>query len=324
MRAWRLHELGEPAEKLHLEEVDDLRPGPGQVLIDVAATGLTFPDVLMCQGRYQMPTQVPYTPGGEVSGTVAAVGEGVFSIAVGERVVSMSGKGLAERVIANAAITFRLPDEVAFEKAAALIVNYGTTFYALHTRGQLAEGETLLVTGAAGGTGTAAIQLGLAAGARVVAVAGGDEKAALCRALGAHVVIDHRREPDWVDAVKAATDGKGVDVAYDPVGGDTFHKVRRCMGWGGRLLVIGFVEGIPDTPVNHVLLKSYSIVGVYWGESLARFPGSLDGQMQALLALTASGAIDPPVQTYDFADGAKALQQLADRGVVGKLVVRGA
>jgi NADPH2:quinone reductase len=322
MRAWRLHELGEPAEKLRLEQVDDLRPGAGQVLVDVAATGLTFPDVLMCQGRYQMPTQTPYTPGGEVAGTVREVGEGVTSLQPGDRVVTMSGKGLAEQVLASAAVTFRLPDGVDFEKAAALIVNYGTTYYALHDRGHLAEGETVLVTGAAGGTGTAAIQLGLAAGAKVIAVAGGAEKAQLCRDLGAHVVIDHRHEPDWVDAVKAETGGKGVDVAYDPVGGDTFHKVRRCMGWGGRLLVIGFVEGIPEAPVNHVLLKSYSIVGVYWGESLGRFPGSLDGQVEALLALTASGAIDPPVQVHDFADGAKALQQLADRAVVGKLVVR--
>lgn len=322
MRAWRLHELGEPAEKLHLEEVDDLEPGLGQVVIDVAATGLTFPDVLMCQGRYQMPTKVPYTPGGEVSGTVRAVGEGVTTLSVGDRVVTMSGRGLAEQVVSSAAVTFRLPASVAFEKAAALIVNYGTTWYALHDRAHIREGETLLITGAAGGTGTAAIQLGLAAGARIIAVAGGAEKAELCRRLGAHVVIDHRANPDWVDAVKEATDGKGVDVAYDPVGGDTFHKIRRCMGWGGRLLVIGFVEGIPDAPVNHVLLKSYSIVGVYWGESLARFPGSLAGQMDALIELTASGVIDPPVQTYEFADGAKALQQLADRGVVGKLVVR--
>jgi len=180
----------------------------------------------------------------------------------------------------------------------------------------------LLVTGAAGGTGTAAIQLGRHLGARVIAVAGGPEKVALCRSLGAEVVIDHHAEPDWVDAVRAATDGRGVDVAYDPVGGDTFHKVRRCMAWDGRLLVIGFVGGIADAPTNHILLKNYSVVGVHWGASLARDPGALDRQVRHLLGLAAEGVVDPPLAPrYPFAQGARAVQDMADRVPVGKVVV---
>jgi NADPH2:quinone reductase len=322
MQAWVLRELGEPIDELHLETVDDPVPGAGQVLIDVEATGVAFPDVLMCQGRYQAPTPIPFTPGGEVAGRVAALGDGVTELAVGDRVVAMSGRGLASRAVASASGTFRLPDEVASEKAAALPVNYGTTWFALHDRGNIAAGDTVLVTGAAGGTGTAAIQLALAAGARVVAVAGGPEKAALCRALGAQVVIDHRATPEWVDLVRAATDGAGVDIAYDPVGGATFHQVRRCMAWDGRLLVIGFVEGIPDAPLNHVLLKNYAIVGVHWGASLGRRPGALRAQLDAVLALAATGAVDPPLHLTPFDGAARAMQDLAERAVVGKVVVR--
>jgi NADPH2:quinone reductase len=324
VQAWRLTELGEPIERLALVEVDDPEPGPGQLVVQVEATGVAYPDVLMCQGRYQAPTPIPFTPGGEVAGRVLAVGDGVGDFAPGDRVVSMAGRGLASRSVMTAATTFRLPDAVSAEQAAALPVNYGTTWYALHDRGGLQSGETLLVTGAAGGTGTAAIQLGLAAGARVIAVAGGREKAALCRALGADVVVDHRETPDWVDIVRDATDGAGVDVAYDPVGGSTFHQVRRCMAWDGRLLVIGFVEAIADAPTNHVLLKNYSVVGVHWGASLARRPGSLRAQLDAVLALTAEGSVDPPVTRYAFADAARALQDLADRAVAGKVVVAAA
>jgi NADPH2:quinone reductase len=324
MRAWQLHELGEPIDRLQLLDADEPVAGPGEVVVDVEATGVAYPDVLMCQGRYQAPTPIPFTPGGEVAGTVVAVGEGVADLAVGTRVMSMAGRGLAARTKASAAAVFALPDAVPADVAAAIPVNYGTTWFALHDRAHLQPGETVLVTGAAGGTGTAAIQLALAAGARVIAVAGGAEKAELCRRLGAAVVIDHRATPEWVDAVRDATGGAGVDVAYDPVGGATFHQVRRCMAWDGRLLVIGFVEGIPDVPANHVLLKNYSVVGVHWGASLARRPGSLRAQMDAVLALASQGAVDPPLARYAFADAARALQDLADRAVVGKVVVTAA
>jgi NADPH2:quinone reductase len=322
MQAWVLRELGEPIDELRIETVEDPSPGPGQVLIEVEATGLAFPDVLMCQGKYQAPTPNPFTPGGEVAGRVAALGEGVADLAVGERVVAMSGRGLASHAVAAASGTFRLPDAVSSEKAAALPVNYGTTWFALHDRGRISAGDTVLVTGAAGGTGSAAIQLASAAGARVIAVAGGPDKAALCRALGADVVIDHRATPEWVELVRAETAGAGVDLAYDPVGGATFHQVRRCMAWDGRLLVIGFVEGIPDAPLNHVLLKNYAIVGVHWGASLARRPGSLRAQLDAVLGLAATGAVDPPLHLVAFDDAAQAMQDLADRKVVGKVVVQ--
>src|SRR3954462_10223006 len=227
MRRGELKDKGEPGTSLELVEVDDPVAGPGQVVIDVEAVGLAFPDVLQCRGIYQVPTPPRFTPGGETAGRVAALGDGVTGVSVGQRVVFMGG-GLAEKVVMPAAAPFAVPDGVSAASAAALPINYGTTWYALHERGHLQPGETMLVTGAAGGTGTAAIQLGKAAGARIIAVAGGEEKAKLAADVGADVVIDHQQTPEWVDAVREASGG-GVDVAYDPVGGDTFHQVRRCM-----------------------------------------------------------------------------------------------
>lgn len=323
MRIWRLQQLGDPTEQLRLVDEEPPTPKPGEVLVDVEAVGLAFPDVLQCRGQYQVKTGPGFTPGGESAGTVVSLGDGVEGIDVGQRVVFLGGGGLAEQVTHPAAAVFPVPDGVSAEVAAAIPINYCTTLYALHDRGHLQAGEWLLVTGAAGGTGTAAIQLGKAAGARVVAVAGGEEKAQLAREVGADEVIDHRATPDWVDTVREATGG-GVDVAYDPVGGDTFHQVRRCMGWDGRLLVIGFVAGIPEVATNHALLKSYSIVGVHWGASLARFPDSLGRQMTTLLEMAATGVVDPPLYPpYAFEDAATALQDLADRKTYGKVVVRG-
>ncbi|SVA69791.1 uncharacterized protein METZ01_LOCUS122645, partial [marine metagenome] len=240
---------------------------------------------------------------------------------VGQRVVSLGG-ALADQAAVGAASAFAVPDGVAPEKAVALPTNYCTTWYALHDRAQLQPGETLLVTGASGGTGSAAIQLGLAAGARVIAVAGGPEKVAACEALGADEVIDHREVDDLVERVRELTGGSGVDVAYDPVGGDVFQQVRRCMAWNGRLLVIGFVAGIPEIATNHVLLKNYSVVGVHWGASLARDPASLGRQMGELFTLAETGAVDPLLHpVYGFDQGARAIQDIADRKVVGKVVV---
>lgn len=322
MRIWKLQELGDPGEQLELVEEDPPRPGVGEVLIDVEAVGLAFPDVLQCRGEYQVKSGPGYTPGGELVGRVAALGDGVESLVIGQRVVFLGSGGLAEQVTQPAAAVFPIPDDVSSETAAAIPINYCTTLYALHERAQLQSGEWVLITGAAGGTGTAAIQLARAAGAKTVAIVGGEQKAQLVSDLGADVVIDHRVTPNWVDEVRAATGG-GVDVAYDPVGGDTFHQVRRCMNWGGRLLVIGFVAGIPEVKTNHALLKSYSIVGVHWGASLARRPDSLVEQMTTLLAMAADGIVDPPLYPlYAFEDAAAALQDLADRKTYGKVVVR--
>ena len=322
MRAWQLHEIGDPIDNLAIHEVDDpAPPGPGQVRVAIESVGISFPDVLQCRGQYQIPTRPPFTPGGESAGTVTEVGPDVTDVAVGDRVMMLGG-GLVEQVVTAAASVFVLPDGFGCDQAAAVPVNYGTTWFALHDRAHLAAGETLLVTGSAGGTGSAAIQLGKAAGATVIAVAGGTDKIAQAANAGADHVVDHHANPDWVDTVRELSGG-GVDVAYDPVGGDTTHQVRRCMAWDGRLLIIGFVAGIPDLPANHILLKNYSVVGVHWGASLGRAPESLGRQMRSILELAATGDIDPLVYPpYDFADGARAVQDLAERKTWGKVVVR--
>ena len=321
MKIWRLRELGDPLEQLTLVDEPAPAPGPGEVLIDVEAVGLAFPDVLQCRGMYQVKTGPGFTPGGESTGVIAALGDGVENVSVGQRVVFLGSGGLAEQVTHPASAVFQVPDGVSAETAAAIPINYCTTLYALRDRAKLQAGESVLITGAAGGTGTAAIQLSTAMGATAIAVAGGAAKVDVLHAVGADVVIDHQQTPDWVDVVREASGG-GVDVAYDPVGGDTFHQVRRCMGWDGRLLVIGFVAGIPEVKTNHALLKSYSIVGVHWGASLARFPESLGEQMTTLLGMAATGTIDPPLYPpYSFGDAAAALQDLADRKTYGKVVV---
>ena len=321
MKAWQIHELVEPKESLKGHEMDTPEPMTGQLLIEVDAVGLAFPDVLQCRGEYQVKPPLPFTPGGETAGRVIAVGEGVEDFSVGQKVISLGG-GLSEQALVHAQMSFGIPDSMDQVKAAALPMNYGTTWFALHDRALIKSGESLLVTGASGGTGSAAIQLGLAAGARVIAVAGGKEKVEACRALGADVVIDHREEEDLVERVREVTNNEGVDVAYDPVGGEIFQKVRRCMAWNGRLLVIGFVAGIPEIATNHVLLKNYSVVGVHWGASLGRDPSSFKQQMSSVVELSGSGEVDPLLHpTYGFESANQALQDIADRKVVGKVVI---
>ena len=321
MKAWQIHELGEPKESLKVEEMNTPEPMAGQLLIEVDAVGLAFPDVLQCRGEYQVKPPLPFTPGGETAGRVIAVGEGVEDFRVGQKVISLGG-GLSEQALVQAQMSFGVPDSMDQVKAAALPMNYGTTWFALHDRALIKSGESLLVTGASGGTGSAAIQLGLAAGARVIAVAGGKEKVDACRELGADVVIDHKEEEDLVEKVREVTNNSGVDVAYDPVGGEVFQKVRRCMAWNGRLLVIGFVAGIPEIATNHVLLKNYSVVGVHWGASLGRDPGSFKQQMSSVVELSKGGEVDPLLHpTYEFDSANQALQDIADRKVVGKVVV---
>lgn len=321
MQAWQIAELGEPATQLALAEVEAPEAGPGQLLLTTEAVGLSFPDVLQCRGMYQVKPSLPFTPGGETVGAIAALGAGVEGFEVGQRVACIGG-GLADQVVVPAAMAVVVPDGVASAKAAALPVNYGTTWFALHDRGKLQAGETVLITGAAGGTGSAAIQLAKAAGARVIAIAGGEVKVKACTDLGADVVIDHHETPEFVDAVREAAGKGGIDVCYDPVGGGVFQQARRTMGWDGRYLIIGFLDGIQEAPANHILLKNYSLVGVHWGASLGRDPESFGRQMSSVLDLAATGDVDPLLYPdVAFEGAAQALQDLADRKTYGKVVV---
>jgi NADPH2:quinone reductase len=325
MRTWRLHELGEPTDVLVLDDVPGPEPGPGEVLIDVAAAALNFPDALFCRGQYQERPALPFSPGLEVAGAVRAVGDGVTEIAAGQRVAAMPLRpwgGLSEQTLALAAQTFPVPDTLDDVAAAALIITYQTGWVGLFHRANLQPGETLLVHAGAGGVGSAAIQLGLAAGAMVIATAGGPEKVEVCRKLGAHHVIDYVAA-DFVDAVKELTDGRGADVVYDPVGGDVFDRSRKVVAWEGRLLVIGFTSGrIPEAPANHVLLKNYSVVGVHWGAYNRYDPALVRRGHDELMRLHAEGRIAPLVQRLvPFDEAPQAIAALANRGSWGKLVV---
>lgn len=322
MRAWQVKELGNPADVLELNEIPDPPDlQAGEVQVSIQSVGISFPDVLQCRGEYQIKPSLPWVPGGESAGVVNAIANDVKDFDIGDRVMMLGG-GLVEKVNTSSFGLWKIPENFAFEKAAAVPVNYGTTWFALHERASLQAGETLLITGAAGGTGSAAIQLGKAAGARIIAIAGGEEKVEQTLRLGADHAINHQSTPDWVDEVRALSDG-GVDVAYDPVGGETTHQVRRCMAWDGRLLIIGFVAGIPDLPANHMLLKNYSVVGVHWGASLGRNPASLNNQMVSVLNHAETGAVDPLIfPPYKFSEGSTAIQDLADRKTWGKVIVR--
>ncbi len=324
MRAWRVHELGEPADVLRLEDVPSPVPGPSDVRIDVAAASLNFPDVLMCRGEYQVKPPLPFTPGAEVAGTVAAVGERVTSMRPGQRVIAIptfGDGGLAEQTRASEATVYPIPDGLGWSAAAALHITYQTGYLALHRRAAIRPGETLLVHAGAGGVGSAAIQLGRAAGARVLATAGGPEKVQVCRDLGAELAIDYTTT-DFVEPVKEATGGRGADVIYDPVGGDTFDRSRKCIAFEGRILVIGFTSGrIADAPTNHALVKNYSVVGVHWGLYNLMDPGHIRSTHDELMRLHEAGEIAPLVSAELPLDAAAtALARLAGRATWGKVV----
>lgn len=322
MRSWQINELGDPWDRLELVDVEAPEPGDGEIAIDIEAVGVAFPNVLQAQGKYQVKLDPPFSPATEIAGRVAAVGGGVDGFAVGDRVMTMDGATISERAVARADRVFPIPGSLSAGQSTALLVNYTTTWFALHERAELQPGETVLITAAAGGVGTAAIDLAKAQDAIVIAVAGGPEKVALCKELGADIAIDYRATPDFVDEVRAASGG-GVDVCYEVVGGDTFHHARRCMGWDGRLLIIGFAGGtIPDSPMNHALLKNYSIVGVHWGASIGRDPSSLVRQQQALAELAQAGRISPHMHPpYAFDAATQAFHDLAHRKTTGKVVV---
>ena len=323
MRAWRVHELGEPGDVMVLDDIEAPVAGPGQVLLDVAAASLNFPDVLMCRGKYQEKPKLPFVVGGEVAGTVAGLGEGVTGLEIGRRVLARTRTGgRCDQAVADAAVTFPIPDSLEFAPAAALHIVYQTGHIGLHRRAGLQAGETLLVHAGAGGVGSAAIQLGLAAGARVIATAGGAQKVEVCRGLGAQVVIDYLAD-DFVAAVKDATENRGADVIYDPVGGDVFDRSLKCIAWEGRLLVIGFASGrIPELPTNRALLKNCSVVGVNWGMYNLMNPELIRRTHDDLMALHAAGKIAPLVsEVLGMSEARSAAQRLADRGTVGKIVI---
>ena len=322
MRTWQMHELGDPWTDLQLDEAEAPTPGPGQIGIDVEAVGVAFPNVLMAQGKYQVKSTPPFSPAESVVGRVSSLGDGVDSFSIGDRVMTGDGVALAEHTVASAKRAFLAPESLTPGQSTALLVNYPTTLFGLYERAQLKEGETVLITAAAGGVGTAAIDLAKARDATVIAVAGGPEKLQVCKDVGADFTVDYRATPDFVDEVREISGG-GVDVCYEVVGGDTFQHARRCMGWDGRLLIIGFAGGtIPDSPMNHALLKNYSIVGVHWGASIQRDPSSLGRQLDELTQLADAGRISPAMYPpFAFEDAKQAFDDLAHRKTTGKVVV---
>ncbi|HEX5497541.1 MAG TPA: NADPH:quinone oxidoreductase family protein [Mycobacteriales bacterium] len=325
MKAWRVHELGEPERVLRFDEVPDPQPAPGSVLVRVRAVALNFPDVLLCQGRYQDKPPLPFTPGLEVCGEVVATGAG-STWAPGASVYGapgLPGGGLAEYVLLPEAETYPVPDGMPDTQAAGLYITYQTAYVGLHRRAALKSGETLLVHAGAGGVGSAAIQVGRAAGARVIATAGGPAKTARCLQLGAHEAVDYN-DQDVVTRIRELTSGRGADVVFDPVGGDVFDASRRCVAFEGRLLVIGFAGGrIPQVAAGHVLVKNYSVVGVHWGLYRRHDPDYVRSVHDALARLYAQGAIEPLVGLELPLDRApEALRALADRATVGKVVLR--
>lgn len=310
-------------ETLVLEDLPLLQPGPGEVVVHVHAAALNFPDTLIIENKYQFKPPLPFSPGGEVAGTVKAVGAGVTGFVPGQPVIATCGwGGFAEEVCTEARKLVPLPPGVSMEAAASLVVTYGTTQYALQERAHLRPGETLLVLGAAGGTGLSAVELGKLMGARVIAAASSAEKLALCREYGADELIDYRRE-DLKERLKQLTGGRGVDVVYDPVGGSITEAALRGMAWQGRYLVIGFTAGeIPRPPLNLALLKGCSIVGVFYGRFREEQPALADELLAQLTGWLAQGRIRPAVtQRRPLEEGSAALQDLAARRVLGKIVL---
>jgi NADPH2:quinone reductase len=321
MRAVRCHELIGPSG-LRVDDIADPTPGAGEVLIEVRAAGVNFPDILVTQGKYQFKPTPPFIPGGEVAGLVQAVGTGVTGVALGDRVAAFMLHGaFAERVVVAEQAVYPLPAAVPFEVGATSVLTYGTTMHALVDRAALAAGETLLVLGAAGGVGIAAVEIGKLLGARVIAAASSEDKLAFCRAHGADLGIDYSKE-SLKERAKALAPA-GVDVIYDPVGGVHTEAALRAIGWGGRHLVVGFASGtIPSIPANLMLLKSCQLVGVFWGAFAAREPERNRAHLARVFAWIAEGQLRPHVDgAFPFADAGSALERLARREVQGKLAL---
>lgn len=327
MRAWRVNELGHPSVSLVLEDVAPPAPGPGQVAVRVEATTVNFADILVCQGIYQDRPGVPLTPGTETSGIITALGEGVdgAELPLGARVAGMAALpagGYAEHALVRAPSALLMPADIPAADATVLYSTFQTAHVGLHHRGRLAEGDWLLVLGAASGVGAAAVQLGVAAGSRVIATAGTPDKMEHCRALGAELVLDSRGDSIY-EQVMGVTGGRGVDVAFDPVGGALGNLTRRMLAWEGRLVVVGFASGeVPNYPANHVLVKNYAVLGLHWGEYAVRDRAVVAGAHEDLLGLYRSGVIHADITaTVPLEQVPAALAALEGRGVTGRLAL---
>ncbi|MEV0908332.1 NADPH:quinone oxidoreductase family protein [Streptomyces hokutonensis] len=315
MQAWQVHQNGEPSEAMRLEEVQQPTPGDGQVLLKVRAANINFPDVLMCRGHYQVRPPLPFTPGVEICGETED----------GRRVIAnpaLPYGGFAEYAVADAAGLLPAPEPLDDAETAALHIGYQTGWFGLHRRAHLEAGETLLVHAAAGGVGSAAVQLGKAAGATVIGVVGGADKAVVARELGCDVVIDRRTE-DVVAAVKEATGGRGADVIYDPVGGDAYTQSTKVVAFEGRLVVVGFASGtIPSPSLNHALVKNYSILGLHWGLYATKNPKLILHCHEQLTDLAARGVIKPLVsERVPLSGAAAAVQRVADGVTTGRVTI---
>jgi NADPH2:quinone reductase len=314
-----------PVENLVYRDMPDPVPGAGEIRVAIEAIGVNFPDGLLVEGKYQAKPQVPFMPGGEFAGQVAALGPGASGFAVGDRVLGWNvGRGAyAEQIAVPAGELFPLPASMSMEQGAALLCATATAHHALRQRGRNHAPQTLVVLGAAGGTGIAAVQIGKAIGARVIAVCSSDEKIAFAKSQGADDGINYSRD-DLNQAIKTLTDGRGADVVYDAVGGDAFDACSRAMAWDGRLLIVGFASGrIPTLPVNLTLVKGYAVIGVFWGAFTQREPAAYAANMRELFAWFEQGKVVPVIdRVFALADGVKAIQYVTGRGARGKVVIR--
>ena len=312
-------------DDLVYRDMPDPVAGPGEVLVEVKAIGVNFPDGLLVEGKYQARPECPFAPGSEISGDVISLGQGVTEFAVGDRVLSLTTSfgAYAEKIVLPANIVHKIPASMSYETGAALLAATGTAHHGLRQRGQLKAGETLVVLGAAGGTGIAAVQIGKAIGAKVIAACSTEEKLAFAKSQGADEGINYTKQ-DLKLAIKELTNGQGADVVYDPVGGDAFDACSRSMAWNGRLLVVGFASGrIPELPVNLTLVKGYSVAGVFWGTFTQKQPEDHAENMRELFKWHDEGKVVPVIDAeFALKDGVQAIKKVTGRNVMGKVIIK--